>query len=469
MAEPGVSSITTSALASTAANEEVEGLADLFNAARIEGYIPAAVGILCEWGAVDIAEVIGDADLVSKLEEELQLKLLEKRRLHAAIKERLSPLPSNGPGAAAAASAADHRPPPGILTAPGSVASASAAAANRSTGFALDPAYAEGYVVRNTFLDTPQPPDLQRTSTAPPQFHAALLRQASAAEDACASGDEASLAKAAPGLSLDRTTTHDVFSYEKTDPRTWLQGPGSAVGPPPPPPYPFWPPPMPYPWYNPQMYGDLGDSSYGGFGAADAVGSMISNDAPSRGSNGAPSNAASWNASGQVPERSSEGRKNNAAVDIPVIQRTVINDGKTTRVCWAVPERKLRSSDTSIVSPRFECVLSAELPAVLFKLIIYAKATSEGRDGASFNTSKGRGSVKLVLADSLPENAPKVSFFLSIGTDGDLRGPMVHDFSQQKVCGLSEEDEEWNFKAAIDSGTKVFMVNVEISAAVVTE
>eukprot|EP00971_Amphidinium_carterae_P289783 5754185-Amphidinium_carterae.2 len=36
-----------------------------------------------------------------------------------------------------------------------------------------------------------------------------------------------------------------------------------------------------------------------------------------------------------------------------------------------------RSSDTSIVSPRFDCVLSPELPKAVFKLMIYPKARLE--------------------------------------------------------------------------------------------
>mmetsp|Transcript_64291 Transcript_64291/g.119482 ORF Transcript_64291/g.119482 Transcript_64291/m.119482 type:complete len:454 (-) Transcript_64291:32-1393(-) len=449
MAEQGVYT-TTGTLGSH--NEEVEGLHELFSTARIEEYLTSASAILRDWGAVDITEVISDPELVGKLEEELKLKLLEKRRLQAAIKDHLSQAATV---AASPPAAPAQDGPPGIAH-PGGRPHAS---------LALD----QNVIVRNTFVDVDQlcspsqQQHLQRTQTAPPA-HMRLSRQASVPESVQSTDDVGVSRGIPPGHCLDRldrTITHDNFSYDSADSRTWLPPAASMAMQTPP----LWPPPLipPPPWFmSPQMYNDfVPDHGYPGqaYQHTDADGY---------------SSSSGWKqASGlrQSSSSSTGANTKNAATtgDLPGIRRTTSEDGKTTQVWWAVSTKKLRSTDTSIVSPGFECVLSPELPAAVFKLIIYPKVSSEGRDGANFLQSKGRGCVKLVAADPVPESAPRVSFSLSIGPDGGTqfsRGPVVHNFSEQKVCGLPEEEEEWNFKAAFNQGNAIFMVNVQITPVI---
>mmetsp|Transcript_45209 Transcript_45209/g.104804 ORF Transcript_45209/g.104804 Transcript_45209/m.104804 type:complete len:456 (-) Transcript_45209:12-1379(-) len=437
-------------------NEEVEGLHELFSIAVIEGYLSTASAILREWGAVDITEVTSDKELVLRLEADLKLKPLEKQRLQNAIMKRKERYRCSYEFSSQ--SAVSSLPPPAAVVSQDGPPGITHPAGKPHATLALD----ENVVVRNTFLDvdqqlSPSQHYLWRSKTTPPG-------QASVPESA-QSAEDAGVSRACPvapsphgSHNLDRTVTHDHFSYNPADRGTWCDAHALAMAacPPIPPPWLPPPPPLPFGWL-PQMYTDkFPDQSYTGpsyqQATSDSSWRQVSGGTKSAG-------AGTQNSAG------AGANTKNGAGDIPVLNQRLSEDGKTTQVWWAVSTKKLRSSDTSIVSPRFDCVLSPELPKAVFKLMIYPKE----REGANFSQSKGRGIVKLVAADSVPELAPRVSFSLSIGPDGGTqfsRGPVVHNFSEQKVCGLPEEEEEWNFKAAVNPGTTIFMVNVQIEPVI---
>lgn len=64
---------------------EIEGLRELFSEAKLLQHLHDAQEKLHEWGAVHINEVLSDTDLLTQLEQHLQLKLLEQRRFRRIV------------------------------------------------------------------------------------------------------------------------------------------------------------------------------------------------------------------------------------------------------------------------------------------------------------------------------------------------------------------------------------------------
>lgn len=149
-----------------------------------------------------------------------------------------------------------------------------------------------------------------------------------------------------------------------------------------------------------------------------------------------------------------------------VVHRTFNVESGCMRLEWVVSARKLVSSDTHpAVSPAFDLSFGEAYPNVPFKLLIHPKVVDDRKGGASFKMAGGRGYVELACEEVLPASAPEVTFRIAIGTGEKRhphRGPVSHNFSQKKVCGLPKDQALWNFNTAVDKETKTFAVCLEI-------
>merc|ERR1712224_955535 len=133
----------------------------------------------------------------------------------------------------------------------------------------------------------------------------------------------------------------------------------------------------------------------------------------------------------------------NEASQPEVLTRTV-SSGGTERVLWAIPDIKLRSGDTKVISPAFA------VGHKQFKLMLFPRASGEGKGGASFKKAKGKGFIQLKCESNLSESgATKFHFF--VGSQ-QPRGPVVHDFSHSAVKGLPQEIEIWDLQKSVAAG-----------------
>lgn len=133
------------------------------------------------------------------------------------------------------------------------------------------------------------------------------------------------------------------------------------------------------------------------------------------------------------------------------------------RVHWTVDARKLKGNDKQAVSPPFELSFGRE--NVIFKMMIYPKVMNDSKGGASFKKAKGRGYVQLKCEAEIAEGVAKIKFRIGVGEGANAqgpRGPQLHNFSQSAVCGLSKDQEEWNFEEVVDKDSQTFRVTLEI-------
>lgn len=109
-----------------------------------------------------------------------------------------------------------------------------------------------------------------------------------------------------------------------------------------------------------------------------------------------------------------------------VISRT--QDKDVTRIEWIVDARKIKGTDKVVVSPPFEM---PSMFSAIFKMMITPKFVMNGKGGASFKKSKGKGSVQLKCESQLGVNEGSMFFQIRIGCND---------------CNLScVRQEEWNF------------------------
>jgi hypothetical protein len=125
------------------------------------------------------------------------------------------------------------------------------------------------------------------------------------------------------------------------------------------------------------------------------------------------------------------------------------------KVRWPVEAKKLQCRDKQIVSPTFEVA-----PGCFFKLMLKPCAVGDGRYQDGFRKARGRGSVELKCVDESSFFSPTLRFWISIG-DGSLRGPVVHNFSQSTVCGLTKSEQIFDFSAAVDDKSSTFLVTLQ--------
>jgi len=495
--------------------EDIDGLAELFEQARLRQYFGAAEALLRDWGAVDVEEVVGDTDLLGQLEEHLQLKLLERRRLEAAVAGRPTAAGVAGPVLPRGTMPSCREP---LRTAPHSSSGSTGVEVHpparnpppAGAGGAIPAAHApDGTVVRNTFIEYKDAivRDLPRTSTAPPTacrrrassgLGGSLTEEVDEEEEEFAGsvsppGD--SRAPRTPAALFDRTVTWDSYENE-VDPTTTLP-PDAQPGPPFPPPFGQAPPgsgaggglqlpavpPMMWPmpavppvppvgwipgpgmefgpgWSFQHMIGQYGQQlPYGGQyfpGVAD----------------GTPGDAfrqqlaASEQGGSGLFGASGSGEDDGKPPPPQALERTFSINSGSMRVHWTVSARKLKSKDSHPhLSPSFELSFGTSSPSVPFKMMITPKVASETKGGASFKKARGVGFIELVCEETLPDAVPQVSYKISIGS-GDkrqpARGPVTHDFSKQAVSRFPKGLAEWDFQSAVDHESMTFVVCLEI-------
>lgn len=139
-----------------------------------------------------------------------------------------------------------------------------------------------------------------------------------------------------------------------------------------------------------------------------------------------------------------------------------------THVHWAVDSRKLDGQDKQAVSQVFKVDLP-DIGPTPFKLVLYPKATNDGKHGASFKKSKKQGRIVLKCEAQMPESLSDVSFRVGIGRAGKgsgtlqpFRGPAMENFFEHSCHGLPKTDENWDFSSSIED-SRIFMVTVEIA------
>lgn len=442
--------------------EEIDGLAALFEQARLKGYLSAAEALLQEWGAVDVEEILDDAELLQQLEEHLQLKKLERSRLENAIKARPAPAP------------APYLPPVGPAS---PINNVTPALAVHKFAKDFDDINCAPMMVKNTFIDVEDECPklgLSRNQTAPPVFKRPLDTT---------SEEEEQEATSAPGMlqnfntgMLPRYNTHDDNEVDGTavaahlghlaryktqehfptwepDNEAWPRQGNEGMYPPEmahPPVQPLMPP-MQMWWSHPMP--------------------MMPNWPEFLGPGMMP--PVPWHVDPLVPPE--PGREPNFR-DLdepqqkrpPTLERTFSVNSGSMRVFWTVPKKKLESKDTHpYLSHEFTLSFGLAFPAVPFKLMITPKVANDAKGGASFKKAKGRGYVELVCEATLPETAPEIQFRIGVGKEqetskAETRGTVQHNFHQQKVGRLPKDLAEWNFDSAVHEDTKNFVICLEI-------
>merc|ERR1712039_675755 len=132
------------------------------------------------------------------------------------------------------------------------------------------------------------------------------------------------------------------------------------------------------------------------------------------------------------------------------------------RVSWPVDARKLRSSDTQVVSAAFEL-----FTGVPFKLFVKAAAKGEKRGQAGFKAAKGRGSVELkYIGASDPSVFPLTLRMYLKSFDGKVTPEVVttHDFSTQMIYTTSLTEASWDLNSAVHPSSQTFTVCLEVFA-----
>jgi len=130
------------------------------------------------------------------------------------------------------------------------------------------------------------------------------------------------------------------------------------------------------------------------------------------------------------------------------------------RIIWTVDAGKLRNHERQAVSPSFELPLASLATS---RLVIFPRPNTDGKGSASFKKSGGCGSVHLKCEAS----GGSVSFLVAIsdgttGFDKKPRGPVMHNFADHSTCGLSKDQEQWDFGKAVNQATQTFSVCLDI-------
>jgi hypothetical protein len=124
------------------------------------------------------------------------------------------------------------------------------------------------------------------------------------------------------------------------------------------------------------------------------------------------------------------------------------------KVQWWTQSSKLRSRDKQIVSPNFSL-----FPGSSFKIMLKPKSVGDKKNQGSFSKARGSGSMELKLMET-GIDTPVGHFYVSVGESVPL-GPVVHDFSNSAVCGLTKKDEVLEFSAAVDRESSTFCVSLD--------
>jgi hypothetical protein len=188
-----------------------------------------------------------------------------------------------------------------------------------------------------------------------------------------------------------------------------------------------------------------------------------------------------------VNDANAEELSRDGAPDVPSIVALPCQHGSgRTRVLWAVDARRLESQDKQAVSHVFEIELpaprtgkvtegadenataaeeAAQVERQAFRLLVHPTPKNDGRRGAGFKKSKGKGRIELKCEAQRPSDASDIIFRMGIGRGEHkqpTRGTVAYNFADGgSCCGLPKSQEEWNFAQAVDS-TRTFLVVLEI-------
>mmetsp|Transcript_86039 Transcript_86039/g.221541 ORF Transcript_86039/g.221541 Transcript_86039/m.221541 type:complete len:372 (-) Transcript_86039:42-1157(-) len=135
-------------------------------------------------------------------------------------------------------------------------------------------------------------------------------------------------------------------------------------------------------------------------------------------------------------------------------------EGDAIVLYWAVDAKKLRGSDKGLVSPPFDLPFPEPTP---FKIMLVP------RGGMSFGKAGGKGSIvlKCGIAMGQPVDSARIIRYRLIGSEASnasafTRGPIRHDFSQNGVCNLPKDQQEWDFSQAVHDKSQTVTVCIEI-------
>jgi hypothetical protein len=136
-------------------------------------------------------------------------------------------------------------------------------------------------------------------------------------------------------------------------------------------------------------------------------------------------------------------------------------DKNVTRIEWMVDARKIKGTDKVIVSPPFEV---PSLSSAVFKMMITPKFVMEGKGGASFKKSKGKGTVQLKCESQLGDEGT-LAFQISAGCQESNAL-----FVCQEKWNFAENPlyhclEEWDFTKSLDVAKRSFSVVLEVTKA----
>jgi len=133
-------------------------------------------------------------------------------------------------------------------------------------------------------------------------------------------------------------------------------------------------------------------------------------------------------------------------------------DQDVTRVEWIVDARKIRGTDKVIVSPPFE--IPSMLSAV-FKMMITPKFAMEGKGGASFKKSKGKGTVQLKCESHLDDDGT-LFFQIQTGCDESIVSSVCVEEWNFADAPLYNCQEDWDFVESLDVAKRSFSVILEV-------
>lgn len=122
---------------------------------------------------------------------------------------------------------------------------------------------------------------------------------------------------------------------------------------------------------------------------------------------------------------------------------------KVTRLCWTIDKAKsiLASGDGIKLSTSMQVPLGEGKAPAKFKFMLKPQMHSEGRGGASFKRSKGKGFIELKCEEG-QDVIGNTRLYFWVG-DQLPRGPVEHNFSSDVVGRLPRDIHLWDLKTSV--------------------
>jgi len=143
--------------------------------------------------------------------------------------------------------------------------------------------------------------------------------------------------------------------------------------------------------------------------------------------------------------------------------RSYIVSSGIDRAYWTVEAGKLKSNSRVSVSPALTVSCPGTAEKLEMKMVIHPSS------GGSFKSSGGKGFVQ-IKCESNPDHFKSTRFTFQIGISsgrGDakwqkMRGPFSWNFQENVICGLAEDQRDWNFTEVVDAKSNTFAICLEI-------